>query len=135
MTTLQQAISIISAIDINTIENGKYQVADDFYYNVFEYEPKPETEIDYEAHRKYIDIQCVARGVDKLMVTDIHDLKARTEYDAEKDVIFYHNNDNQAGTILRPGSIVVLYPKDAHKSVNVEPGVEIKKIVGKLLVR
>jgi len=134
MTTLQQAVAIIDAIDLATIENGKYQVADDFYYNVFEYEPKLENEIDYEAHRQYIDIQVVARGIDKLMVTDVSALEQTVEYNADKDVAFYKSNDNQACTILRPGSIVILYPKDAHKSVRVQDGV-IKKIVGKLKVK
>ncbi len=109
MTTLQQAIQTIQSINLDTIENGKYVVADDFYYNVFEYEPKLENEIEYEA------------------------LELSVDYNDEKDVAFYKNSDNQSCTILRPGSLVVLYPKDAHKSVRVENGV-IKKIVGKLLV-
>ncbi len=133
MTTLQQAIQTIQSINLDTIENGKYVVADDFYYNVFEYEPKLENDIEYEAHRKYIDIQAVAKGIDKLMYTDVKDLELSVDYNDEKDVAFYKNSDNQSCTILRPGSLVVLYPKDAHKSVRVENGV-IKKIVGKLLV-
>ena len=134
MTTLQQAIQTIESINLDTIANGTYQVADDFYYNVFEYEPKPESEIEYEAHRKYIDIQAVAKGIDKLMVTDVKDLALSVDYNADKDVAFYKNSPNQSCTILRPGSIVVLYPKDAHKSVRVQGGI-IKKIVGKLLVK
>lgn len=134
MTTLQQAISIIESIDLEKIENGKYKIADDFYYNVFEYEPKLEKDIEYEAHREYIDIQCLVRGIDKLMVTDVKDLDLSVDYNSEKDVAFYKNNDNQSCTILRPGSLVILYPKDAHKSVRVENGV-IKKIVGKLKIQ
>ncbi len=134
MTTLEQAISIIDNIDFEKIENGKYVIADDFYYNVFEYEPKLENEIEYEAHQEYIDIQVIVKGVDKLMVTDVNALEESVAYDKEKDVAFFKNSNNKSFTLLRPGSMVILYPKDAHKSVRVQPGV-IKKIVGKVKIQ
>lgn len=133
MTSLEQAIKIIDSIDMEKIENGKYIIADDFYYNVFEYEPKLENEIEYEAHREYIDIQVIVKGVDKLMVTDVKALQTSVDYNKEKDVEFFQNSENKSFTLLRPGSMVILYPKDAHKSVRVQPGI-IKKIVGKLKI-
>ena len=55
--------------NLNEIESGKYYInGDKIYANVQEYETK--TDAKYEAHNKYIDIQCVIKGEEKICFTD-----------------------------------------------------------------
>ena len=68
-----------------------------------------------------------------MQVTDISGLRICSEYDEVKDCVLYNPSENAAGTILRPGSVMILYPKDAHRSLRIGNHTsKVKKIVGKL---
>ena len=70
-----------------------------------------------------------------MQVTDITRLKQETNYDDVKDEVLYASTNKAASTILRPGSIMILYPRDAHRSMSLkDKAVAVKKIVGKLLI-
>ncbi len=132
---LNKAIEYLTKIDCRGLENRKYEVAPDFYYTVQEYFPFKENEAQYESHRKYIDIQYLCKGIEKIYVTDIKNLCPSDCYNEEKDVIHYLGNDNMSSNILVPGSVIVLFPKDAHMPSSFLGNTDkIKKIVGKLLI-
>jgi biofilm protein TabA len=67
-----------------------------------------------EAHRRYIDIQYVAKGVDTMGWRPVAECTwPRAEFDAAKDIVFY--DDAPATWFAVPeGSLVVFYPSDAH---------------------
>lgn len=131
---LQWAIDYIKALDGEKLELGRHDVDEGFYFNVIDYSPGLEDEILYESHRKYIDIQRIVSGFEKLMVTDVMRLTPVTSYNEEQDYVNYSGRNNKSGIILCSDTCVVLYPKDAHKAVLFKSGVRVKKIVGKLLV-
>lgn len=128
-------IEFISKLDFSSLKIGKYEVSPDFYYTVQEYVPFGEKELQYESHRKYIDIQWVYEGTVKLLISDAHKMSPSDDYDKDKDVIHYHDTDIQTTIILSEGSCAVLFPKDAHKVTQfIGQNAKIKKVVGKLLV-
>lgn len=132
---LDKAIGYISKLDFPNLKVGKYEVCPDFYYTVQEYMAFDENEAQYESHRKYIDIQWVYEGTERLYVTDINGLFPLDAYDEEKDVIHYYNTKNMSSMILTPDSCIVLFPKDAHKPSKFHNNdCIIKKVVGKLLI-
>ena len=131
----KEAISYMSKLDREKLSLGKHKVTEDFFYNVQEYVTNGNIEKPYESHRKYIDIQLLLEGEEMLQVTDINRLVVSNPYNEEKDCIFYYASENASGTILRPGSIMILYPKDAHRSfITNDHSSKVRKIVGKLKI-
>lgn len=94
---------------------------------------RPAAELRWEAHRRYIDVQCVARGVEQIGFAPLAAMRVVQEYDAEHDIAFFEG----AGEFvtLAPGAFVMLWPHDAHM-----PGVacgapaDVRKIVIKVAV-
>lgn len=112
---------------------GRHDVNEGFYYNVQEYETKVDSSKHFESHCKYVDIQLLISGEEKLQVVDKSRLEIKAPYDEAKERILYYPSGNAASVVLRPGSAVILYPKDAHRTVayNERP-CKVKKAVGKI---
>jgi len=98
----------------------------------------------YEAHRRYIDVQYVLEGEEVIMAADLDDMASRSEYDEEKDIQWFMpkavgdagTGAGTASTIhLKAGQFAVFFPQDAHmpKLSGGTPG-PVKKIVVKVAV-
>ena len=59
---LARALEIIEDLDWETVECGRYDVDDELYYMVQEYETSPFSEKKFEIHKEYIDIQYIISG-------------------------------------------------------------------------
>jgi YhcH/YjgK/YiaL family protein len=70
-----KALEIIEALDWDTVECGKYVVDDDIFYMVQEYETKYSEQCRYEAHQKYVDIQYIIKGVERMEFADTPKMK------------------------------------------------------------
>ncbi|WOO43005.1 YhcH/YjgK/YiaL family protein [Rubellicoccus peritrichatus] len=116
-------------------EEGEFQLdGDRLFAKVMSYETRTPEEGNVEAHRQYADIQvCLheAEGID-LFYTD--HLKPRTDYDSEKDLIFFQPEAQLIGRVdMHPGFFCVLYPQDAHRpQMIVGSG---KKLIKKAVVK
>ncbi len=129
------AAQYLSTLQENDLTLGCHKVNDGFFYNVIEYETTGEDNKPYESHRKYVDVQLLLSGEEVLQVTDITRLEEKEKYDEDKDVVLYSASDTSASTILRPGSIMILYPRDAHRSMSLRNNfIVVRKIVGKILI-
>ncbi len=98
--------------NLETLEAGRYYIDNDrIYVNIDQYETKDDA--NYEAHRKYIDIQYMIKGSEYIGVTDIESCSTCIDYDSDKDIEFFKaNNEFQT---LKTGEFLILYPQDAHK--------------------
>lgn len=115
-------------------EEKKYEIrGDDIYAIVASYNTRGPHK--FEAHREYVDIQCLLEGQEVIESTALNGLTVDTPYDPEKDATFYLKTDNQK-TIshLIPGIFITFFPHDAHM-----PGVSVgdahtfvKKVVVKI---
>lgn len=99
------------------------------------YATKDAAEKKLEVHRKFIDIQFLVSGKEKVFFGDIGDFSVKVPYNAEKDAEFL-DGDLRDFTLLRAGEFAVFFPEDAHK-----PGckaddsaVEVEKVVVKVPV-
>ena len=130
-----EAAIFLSHLEGDALTLGRHDVNDEFFYNVIEYETTGETEVLFESHRKYVDVQLLLEGEEILQVVDINRLKLSIAYDSINDCSFYEPESNVASTVLRPGSIMILYSKDAHRSLSFN-GIKrkVRKIVGKISV-
>jgi YhcH/YjgK/YiaL family protein len=105
-----EALKFLVETDFSTTELGKYELTDDIYYMVQEYDTKPKNVS--EVHEKYIDIQLVLSGEEVIGVAPIECEKELVDAKPEKDV-WHYTCDTQPMT-LRAGEFMVLYPSDIH---------------------
>lgn len=66
----------------------------------------------FEAHQRYIDIQYVASGSERIRVGDPEALALATPYDCAKDVAFFKGIGSSL--TVNAGEFVILWPHEAH---------------------
>lgn len=71
------------------LEAGKYPIdGDKLFAIVQENVPKKPDEAKFEAHEKYIDIQYIISGKERIDFSPLEDMSVLTPYNPEKDVVF-----------------------------------------------
>jgi YhcH/YjgK/YiaL family protein len=99
-----------------------------------EYPTRVEKDCTWEAHQRYIDIQCVVSGVEEIRYAPITTLQIVEPYNPEQDFTKLEGT----GAILRfhAGTFAIFFPHDAHKPCMAPGGVAgpVKKIVVKVAV-
>lgn len=101
-------------------ENGRYQLdGDRVFANVMNARTAPAADRGWEAHRKYIDIQFVADGQERIGHADVSSMREAGEYDAGKDILLAPDASGVSYALLTPGKFAVLFPHEAH-----QPGCE-----------
>ena len=102
------------------------------YVMTQQYISKPETSGKWEAHRRYIDVQYLVSGSERICYSPIAKM-ALGDYDPQKD--FQALSGNGQFLQLNAGSFMVFFPQDAHMP-GLANGFEtpIKKIVVKCVI-
>ena len=130
----EEAVKYLKSLDLENLEVGRYDVDEDFYYLIQEYETKPRAEAKLEAHREWIDIQYMIKGQEVIELEDISKVESITEY--EPDVEFFKVPETMCKVSITDGAYMIIYPSNAHMpgvAVNDQPQ-KVKKCVGKVRV-
>jgi len=131
-------LKYLTNTDFSTLENGKYEIlGDEVFAIVQEYTPKNESEGKFEAHKKYIDIQYIIKGEEKMGFGDINNFSESTEYNKEKDIVFLSQNEIGKPDFVevKENEFVIFTPQDAHMpSIAANSFENVKKTVVKVLV-
>lgn len=131
-----EAIKFINALNCST-PSGKYVISDSVYANIEEYNTKKFADAKFESHKKYIDIQFLLSGNERIFYSDIHILHEDIKYDPDRDIMFYKENIEKFNNILLDGSnFIMLYPHEAHApqvSIGNKPE-QVKKVVVKIKI-
>ena len=131
-----QAFAFIERAIREELPVGRYEInGERLYAIVQEYDTKDPAICRLEGHRRYIDIQVILSGRERMGVLEASRTEAVTEYDFEKDFAFF--SDAEAETVLdvAGGEFAIFYPHDIHR-----PGMAsgasapIRKIVVKVAV-
>ena len=130
----QKAFSFITDSKIMSLDNGRYEIdGDNVFALVSEYKTKDEIDGKFEAHRKYIDIQFVAKGIELIGYAPFKDQEIVAEYNQEKDIIFF--TGEKSFVKIERGMFAVFFPYELHM-----PGIkssireDVKKIVVKVKI-
>lgn len=112
----QAAFEFLSTLKPD-VEDKKYHIqGTDIFAMVSSYKTRPADAIQFEAHRKYVDIQAVMSGSEEIGWLPAGELLTKQPYDASKDIEFYHHpNASYTRINVSPGTFVVLFPRDVHK--------------------
>lgn len=115
---------------------GEYEIIGrDVYAIVMEMVTEPIEDRAPEAHEKYIDIQYIVSGSEKMGFSKWSDqLVVINNWLKDKDVVLYANEvPNESFVVLTPGDYVVFYPEDVHRPLCMVKSPEmVKKIVIKI---
>lgn len=129
-----EAFSFLKTHDLKMIPKGKYPIdGDNVFGTVTEDATKDLEKTTWESHRKYVDLQLVISGEEKIGVTRISKAAITREYDEKKDVVNYEARGRVYAA--PPGTFFLFFPTDAHRP-NITPGGNKpdKKIVIKIKV-
>ncbi len=87
-----------------------------------------------EVHRRYIDIQFLAWGEEKIGIAiDTGNNKVSESLLEQRDIIFYHDSEHESFIEMIPGSYAIFFPQDVHRpGCILQTASEIRKIVVKV---
>ena len=136
---LQKALQYIAATDFSKVPNGRYELdGDAMYANVDTYTTEDRSQKKPEAHNKYIDVQYLGKGTEKIYFAPrTADVKVVEDYAAERDLLFFENIEEKDAVVLSAGSFAVLFPWELHRpgcNAASEPS-DVQKIVVKIAVK
>ena len=117
------------------ISAGHYEISDGIYANVDIYEPKTFVNCKFEAHKKFIDIQMLLEGEERLDYTPVKGLNISEVYDEKRDVMFFENPSKLVDSvILTPYKFAFINTWEAHKPQISTGFKHVKKVVVKIPV-
>ena len=127
----KKAFTFLETTDFSQAEVGRYDIDENIYYIIQEYEARPLENTTLEAHRIYADIQYVCCGREKIGYAPLEGLTEKIPYNPEKDIAKY--NGVSDFTELKAGMFAVYFPHDGHQPcLAVEVGEKVKKVVVKI---
>jgi YhcH/YjgK/YiaL family protein len=134
-TRLHQALVHVRDV-ARTAADGRTAIdGDRLYASVSTYPTSPRKERRFEAHKRYIDVQVVLEGEERIDVSLEKDLPILEAYDEKKEVMFFKPPKEFASLTLRPGCFAVFYPHDIHRpGCNLRGKRQVRKIVVKVEV-
>lgn len=115
-----KAFAFLKEKDLTTLPNGKYPIeGDQVFASVTENPTKAYDSTQWESHRKYIDIQYVIKGEERMGVNPVAQSTVIKSYNEARDVANY----SAEGKIYSatPESFFIFFPTDAHRP-NITPG-------------
>ncbi len=119
-------------------DEKKYDIqGEDIFAQVMSYETRRPDAAILESHRKYVDIQAVLIGSERIECFSRDDLVVQTPYDEFKDFELYKRAcPGQIYVDVFPGTFVMLFPQDAHMPALItgEKSELIKKVVVKIKI-
>lgn len=133
---IQKALDYLKSHDFVNMEPGVYEIqGKEIYAQVFDAQTKPAEECRPEVHEKYVDVQFLASGKEKLGFTpDTGKYEVDERFD-ERDLIFYKSVENEGFIEATPGCYSMFFPADVHRPavISGEP-MTVRKVVVKVSV-
>ena len=131
---IKEGFDFLVKTDLTTMDAGKYPIdGERIFLLINEYETKPENQCKLESHIKYIDIQLMIDGTERMGYVAKNNQQPTENLIDEKDVMFY--NEKATFFDVKPGEFALFFPTDLH-----QPGIisgekmKIKKAVLKIKV-
>jgi biofilm protein TabA len=132
----EKAFTFLDRFDTH-MSVGRYEIAgDDVFAFVQRHDTKPVNKGQYEAHRKYIDIQYIYRGCEAIYWAPLALLTNLTmPFDEKADVALFGHIPEGVAFQVRSGQFAILFPEDGHiPSCAWDQPAEVMKVVIKVKV-
>lgn len=132
---LAKAIDYIKAFD-SSRPDGRYEIDDTMYASVSSYQTKPAEQQTIESHRRYIDVQAILSGRERIDVALFSNrLIIDKPYDETKDAVFYKTLPDFTSLNMTESTFAVFYPQNVHRPCcNFDNCDNVRKIVVKIML-
>lgn len=96
--------------------SGRVELSDGAFAVEQVYHAKPRADVFLESHRKYIDVQVIVAGEERMEVADISRLKESQGYLEEHDYLKYADTKATSHLAMVAGNVAIFFPADGHLS-------------------
>lgn len=132
---IEKALDFLRATDFNALEPGVVEIdGKNIYTQIIDLTTREAVVNRPEVHRRYIDIQFLAWGEEKIGIAiDTGNNKVSESLLEQRDIIFYHESEHESFIEMIPGSYAIFFPQDVHRpGCILQTASEIRKIVVKV---
>jgi YhcH/YjgK/YiaL family protein len=131
---IAKGLKFLQETDLTALPLGRNEIGDGCFGMVSSYDTKPVEEGFWEAHRKYIDIQYVFSGAERMGYANIDSLTTSKPY-VEADDLHCLDGDGDIITV-HEGEFTIFAPQDAHMpGLVVDSPKNVRKIIVKVPCR
>ncbi|HZY35142.1 MAG TPA: YhcH/YjgK/YiaL family protein [Mucilaginibacter sp.] len=129
-----KALSFLRDSDLAALKPGRYDIdGDNVYALITEAPSKTFEQSAWESHRKYIDLQYVITGKEKIGIVDLSQATVTKPYDEAKD--FANYSAGGKFYTATPDAFFLFFPNDVHRPNILIGGYPVvKKLVIKIRV-
>jgi len=128
------ALRFLEENNLSAMSSGRYAVDGDDIFALFQsYITKDIQECKWEAHRRYIDVQFILQGRERMGYSGLEKMEVVQDYDEETDVAFFDGNGDMF--TVSSGYFVIFMPDDVHMpSIAADTSEPVKKFVVKIKI-
>lgn len=134
---LKKVEEFVADFNHKKLSDGTYEIDGKRVFAMIQsYRTKQQTqEMMFEAHKKYIDLQYIVNGIEKIRWAKLDKVDLVEErYSSGGDIAFYEG-DAMFDFTLTKGTFLLLYPEDAHlPGLSAQKDINVRKIVFKIQV-
>lgn len=131
---IQTAVEYLKSHDFMSMETGVYEIqGKDLFAQVMDAKTEPAMNKRPEVHKRYVDVQFLVSGSERIGVTPDTGAYELAEAVEEKDLYFYKAVENETFIEAVPGCYSIFFPDDVHRPAVAAGDPEtIRKVVVKV---
>ncbi|ENF6095861.1 YhcH/YjgK/YiaL family protein [Salmonella enterica] len=136
-SAIEQALDFLRNTDFRTLEPGVVEIdGQNIFAQIIDMTTRDAAKNRPEVHRRYLDIQFLAWGEEKIGVAiDTGNNQISESLLEQRDIIFYHDSEHESFIEMIPGSYALFFPQDVHcPGCNKNIATPIRKIVVKVAI-
>ena len=127
-----KAFEYLQLTDFDKVEKGKYEIGEDIFAIVNEYDTVDTADELMESHRKYIDVQYIVKGAELVGHDFLQDKVPSRVYDEAADYMLFAEKPAFFSR-LDQGNFAVFFPTDLHMpNIRIDMPIPVKKVVIKI---
>ncbi|MDD3012162.1 MAG: YhcH/YjgK/YiaL family protein [Candidatus Gastranaerophilales bacterium] len=128
------ALKFLEENNLSRMNSGRYAVDGDDIFTLFQsYMTKEVQECKWEVHRRYIDVQFILQGREKMGYAGLEKMEVIQDYDEETDVAFLEGEGDFFN--VTSGYFVIFEPDDVHMpGIAADTSEPVKKFVVKIKI-
>lgn len=129
----EKAFEYYKNTDLLKLAPGKYPIdGDNVFATISEYDTQDPADRKWENHKKYIDIQIILSGKEKMGKAPYAEATPDVPYNETKDIEF-RKASNGKNYLAEPGTFFMFFPSESHMpNQNADGVAKVKKVVFKI---
>ena len=134
---IERALDFLRSTDFSKLAPGVVEIdGKNIFAQIIDLTTREVAENRPEVHRRYLDIQFLAWGEEKIGIAiDTGNNEISESLLEQRDIIFYHDSENESFIEMTPGSYAIFFPQDVHRPACIKnKETTIRKIVVKVAI-